>query len=96
MYVRYFFTGFKTPEMSPAILSLLATLRFLILIIVGSLVQGLVNQFSKGDYSLNFSTIQGFVMPGVTIALAFVLELIRKVTNPAVSISALPSGTVTR
>src|SRR6266576_1444974 len=91
-YIRYFFTGYKTPVMSPSIMAFLKTVQVGILIIIGSLLQGLVNQFSKGDYSLNFATLQGYVMPGVLLVLVFVLEAVRKITNPGMSLKAIQTA----
>ncbi len=84
-YVKYFFTGYRTDAMSPAVLSLLATVRFALLFIIGTLAQALADQFAKGNYALDFATIQGYVMPAVIAILYYIWKVIRESSNPFIT-----------
>lgn len=92
-YMRYFFTGYQVEGMSPSFLALLKTLQYIILVLVGSIVQKLYDGAVGGDFALNFGTFQGYIMPGVVVVLGFINELLRKALNPQASLAAIALAT---
>ncbi len=71
--------------MSPGVLAFIATIRYALLFILGVLAQNLADQFAKGNYALDFATLQGYVMPAVIVILGYVWKLVRESNNPFVT-----------
>jgi hypothetical protein len=90
IYIAYFFTGVRTADMSAAGTAFVGALRYIVLLFVAAIAQGVTNNFSHGNYTLDWGTIQGWVMPVVTVVVGFIWKYAREATNPAVSISNVP------
>lgn len=89
IYVSYFFTGVRTADMSPFATSIVGAIRYAVLLFVAALAQGITNNFSHGNYTLDWATVQGWVMPVVTVLVGFIWKFAREATNPAVSLSKI-------
>jgi hypothetical protein len=90
IYIAYFFSGVRTADMSASGTALVGALRYVVLLFVAAIAQGVTNNFSHGNYTLDWATVQGWVMPVVTVVVGFIWKYAREATNPAVSISNVP------
>lgn len=84
-YITYFFGGARTPAMLPSLVAAIGAIRYALLFLAGALAQGLANQFASGNYTLDFRTLLGYVMPAVIILLGFFWKYIREAQNPFVT-----------
>jgi hypothetical protein len=96
IYIAYFFTGVRTADMSPFATSVVGAIRYAVLLFVAAIAQGITNNFSKGNYTLDWTTIQGWVMPVVTVLVGFIWKFAREATNPAVSLSKIDTVASTK
>lgn len=92
-YVRYFFSGYKTESMSPAVLAFLAAIRNTLLTSLALVIINVYDAIAKGNFDIwNWEAWQSYLLPALMFLLSLAVEWARKHINPSVSLSALPQS----
>ena len=88
IYFKYFFTGYRQPGMSPAMLTYVDGARRIVLIVFAYFAQLGVNAATHSTYQLDPHVLTAYGAPAAYLILNGVWKFLREANNPYASVVA--------